>query len=111
MLEIVTSPDFDRALKKLKKRYRSMPEDYSRLLNSLEKNPYEGIDLGHGLRKVRVAIASKGKGKSHGARAITYIEALVSVDEGVLILLYIYDKAEYSSISDEKLRELVASMK
>ncbi len=111
MLEIVTSPDFDRALKKLKKRYHSMPEDYSRLLDSLEGNPSEGVDLGHGLRKVRMAITSKGKGKSHGARVITYADALVSVDEGLLTLLYIYDKAECGNISDEKLRELLASMK
>lgn len=111
MLEIVTSPDFDRALKKLKKRYRSMSEDYLRLLDNLEENPSEGVDLGHGLRKVRMAITSKGKGKSHGARVITYADALVSVDEGLLTLLYIYDKAEYSNISDEKLRELLASMK
>lgn len=111
MLDIVTSPDFDRALKKLKKKYHSMSEDYLTLLNYLEKNPSEGVDLGNGLRKLRMAITSKGKGKSHGARVITYADALVSVDKGVLTLLYIYDKAELSNISDEKLRELVASIK
>lgn len=111
MVKIVTSPDFDRALKKLKKKYHSMAEDYLMLLNSLEKNPSEGVDLGNGLRKLRMAITSKGKGKSHGARIITYADALVSVDKGVLTLLYIYDKTEFSNISDGKLRELVASIK
>lgn len=111
MLEITTSPDFEKALKRLKKKYHSMTKDYCRLLEDLEENPYEGIDLGHGLRKVRMAIASKRKGKSHGARVITYTEALVSISEGRLTLLYIYDKAEYSNISDEKLRELIESMK
>lgn len=42
-----------------------MTKDYCRLLEDLEENPYEGIDLGHGLRKVRMAIASKAIKKSH----------------------------------------------
>lgn len=42
-----------------------------------------------------MAIASKGKGKSHGARVITYTEAIVCADnEGTVILLTIYDKAD-----------------
>ena len=54
-----------------------------------------------------MAITAKGKGKSHGARVITYTEAFVSIDEGVLRLLYIYDKAERDSISDKEIEELL----
>ena len=40
-----------------------MKQDYARLLDDLRANPTMGTDLGHHLRKVRMAIASKGKGK------------------------------------------------
>lgn len=47
-----------------------------------------------------MAISSKGKGKSHGARVITYTEAIVCADnEGTVVLLTIYDKADRDSIS------------
>ncbi len=35
-------------------------------------NPTSGTSLGHNLYKIRLAIASKGKGKSGGARVITF---------------------------------------
>ena len=65
-----------------------------------------GVDLGGGLRKVRMAIKSKGRGKSHGARVITYL-LLVSEDEGEINLLTIYDKAERESISREEIEEIL----
>ena len=51
-------------------------------------------DLGDGIHKVRVAISSKNKGKSGGARIITDITAILSLEKGVITLLYIYDKSE-----------------
>ena len=41
------------------------------MIDDLEQNPLLGTDLGDGLRKVRMKITSKGKGKSGGARVIT----------------------------------------
>ena len=64
------------------------------------------------MRKVRMAIASKGKGKSHGARVITYTEAIVCADnEGTVILLTIYDKADRDSISAAEIDELLRSLR
>ena len=68
MIEIKTIPPFDRALKKLQKRYKSIVADYLTLLEELRQNPFVGTDLGKGVRKVRMAISAKGKGKSHGKR-------------------------------------------
>lgn len=51
-------------------------------------------------------IASKGKGKSGGARVITFT-VVVSVDESEINLLYIYDKAERANISSKELEELL----
>ena len=70
--EIIASRLFAKELKRLGKKYKSLKNDYGLLLDRLERNPYEGIDLGHGLRKVRMAISAKNKGKSHGARVITF---------------------------------------
>lgn len=51
-------------------------------------------------------ISSKGKGKSHGARVITYT-TIISVEEGVITLLTIYDKAEQESILTKEIAALV----
>ena len=64
--------EFERGAKALRKRYPSFESDYDTFLNELEKNPYGGESLGHHTYKNRMAIASKGKGKSGGARVITY---------------------------------------
>ena len=84
-----------------------MADDYERLLNEIEENPHLGTDLGGGLRKICLAITSKGRGKSGGARVITFT-VVVSVAEAEINLLYIYDKAERSSISKKEIAQLIA---
>ena len=72
-------------------------------------NPFEGVDLGMGVRKVRMSIKSKGKGKSGGAWVITY--SLTADDEDInLTLLTIYDKSERSTISDKEIKDLLKSI-
>lgn len=104
--KIETFRDFNKAFKRLSKKYHSLKSDLAALVGELEQNPQLGVDLGNGLHKVRMAIASKGKGKSHGARVITHT-AIVSVEDGVITLLYIYDKADQDSITDKELIELM----
>ena len=72
----------------------------------MAKNPYQGADLGHGSRKVRMAISAKGKGKSGGARVITLILAY-SEEESEIGLLYIYDKSEQESLTDKELSDIL----
>jgi D-arabinose 5-phosphate isomerase GutQ len=57
-----------------------------------------------------MAIASKGKGKSGGARVITYIIEKKSEDEILITLMTIYDKSEISNVSDAYLRSLVSQI-
>ena len=71
---------FERELKRLSKKYYSIKKDYAILLNELYHNPNAGINLGSGIRKVRMAIGSKGRGKSHGARVIT-VTIFVNVED------------------------------
>jgi len=90
---IKITANFDKEAKPLIKKYPSFKSDIARLINDLETNPTVGIPLGHNLFKIRIAISSKGKGKSGGARIITYV---VSKNETVN-LISIYDKAEYDT--------------
>ena len=99
-VKINVEKEFERQFRKLTKKYRSIIDDYETFLNELEKDPYQGCSLGRGVRKVRMAIASKGKGKSGGARVITY-NLYQEEDVIVMDLLTIYDKNEISNISDD----------
>ncbi len=100
------SEDFRTAYKRLKKRHKSLQTDFERLLSSLLQNPMQGVELDGGVRKIRLAITSKGHGKSGGARVI--IRVRIVADE--LQLLYIYDKADYENVSDAFLRDLMKRM-
>ena len=91
-------------MKRLSKRYQSIKEDVRTLCISLQDNPLQGTDLGKGLRKVRMSIASKGK--SGGARVITYTVILANIASEVK-LLTIYDKSECGNISDKELQNLI----
>lgn len=104
---ISVTDGFLKELKRLSKRYRSLKTDVADLGESLRENPLQGTDLGRGLRKVRMAIASKGKGKSGGARIITYTVLLKAVDSE-LKLLAIYDKSECESLGDKELHYILA---
>ena len=54
-----------------------------------------------------MAITSKGKGKSGGARVITYNVQKKNEDEVVITLMTIYDKSDIENVSDAYLRSLV----
>ena len=73
------------------------------------KNPYQGTELSPGIRKVRLTIGSKGRGKSGGARIITFTY-LVNEKDGVVILLLLYDKADASSIKMNVVRQIIKDL-
>ena len=97
--KIVLDRTFEKEVKRLAKRYPSLKSD-------ILANPTAGTDLGGGLRKIRMRIASKGKGKSGGARVITFT-VVVAVEETEINLLYIYDKAERESVSAHEIEALL----
>ena len=99
--------EFARGAKALRKKYPSFESDYETFLDELEKNPFSGESLGQHTYKNRMAIASKGKGKSGGARVITYNVQQQSDDEVLITLMTIYDKSDIENVSDAYLRSLV----
>ena len=58
-----------------------------------------------------MSISSKGKGKSGGARVLTYSVNKESDDEVKITLMSIYDKSKISNVSDEYISFLVKEMK
>jgi hypothetical protein len=106
-MEIKATKIFIRCVKPLAKRYRSFRNDYAKLLDELEENPKIGVDLGDGFRKVRMAIASKGKGKSGGARVITlnFVER-----NDCLYLIYAFDKSDADNVSLDVIKKFVSEM-
>lgn len=103
---IVLDRPFEKEAKRLGKRYPSLKDDLRALQKEILSNPQLGVDLGGGLRKIRMKITSKGKGKSGGARVITFT-LIISIDETEINLLYIYDKTERPSISMNEIEELL----
>ena len=71
--KVKTIPNFDKALKRLAKKYASLKAEYISLIDSLEMEPKQGVNLGNNYYKIRLAIASKNKGKSAGARVVTHV--------------------------------------
>jgi mRNA-degrading endonuclease RelE of RelBE toxin-antitoxin system len=102
---IVTTEDFDKRIRTLSKKYRSLINDLIVLKKELLKNPEMGDRLSENVRKVRMAIASKNRGKSGGARVIT-CSVLVAVEFTKIYLLTIYDKVEQDTISEKEIKTL-----
>lgn len=101
--DILSIPPFDKQLKRLAKKYPSLKSDFSALLDSLQAEPEQGTAIGKSCYKIRLAIKSKGKGKSGGARVIINIV----IAETVVYLLAIYDKSDQENLSDKELDDLL----
>jgi mRNA-degrading endonuclease RelE of RelBE toxin-antitoxin system len=86
-MQFVYLPVFVKRLKELSKKYISIKNDFSSLLKELEENPESGTSLGKGCYKVRLAIKSKNRGKSGGARIITHVK----IESDTVYFLTIYD--------------------
>ena len=107
--EIQTSSYFDTEAKRLAKRHRSFIDDLQDFRDSLLKNPFQGTELSPGIRKVRLTIGSKGRGKSGGARVITFTY-WVDEENGVVILLLLYDRSDASNIKMNVVRQIIKDM-
>jgi mRNA-degrading endonuclease RelE of RelBE toxin-antitoxin system len=95
--------NFKKEAKRLSKKYPSLKADLEVLGSKLSENPTTGTYLGNNIYKIRLAIKSKGKGKSGGARVM----AQVKVVNQTVYLFSIYDKSEKENISDNEIKELI----
>jgi len=103
---IIPTPNFQKEFKKLNKKYSSIKADLIELGKSIAENPTQGNEVFKNCYKIRFVIKSKGKGKSGGARLITYVQI---VNERVY-LLSIYDKSDKETVSDDFLKKLLKDL-
>ncbi len=103
---VIPSDKFKKEAKRLSKKYPSLKEELSELNDTLTSKPDTGTPLGNETYKIRLAIKSKGKGKSGGGRVITYIVK----DNKEVYLLTIYDQSEFESVDDKTLKSIILSL-
>ncbi|MGL2992423.1 type II toxin-antitoxin system RelE/ParE family toxin [Flavobacterium sp. TSSA_36] len=97
---------FEKELKRLVKKFPSLKFEFKELIEEIAKNPQAGTFIGNNCYKIRIAIESKGKGKSGGARVITY----VYVESETVYLLTIYDKSEKETLKPNELKMMIANL-
>lgn len=94
---------FEKQAKRLIKKYPSLKSELFELIQGLKENPEQGTAIGKSCYKIRISIASKGKGKSGGARIITNFV----VTNHTVYMLSIYDKADKENITNKELEDLL----
>ena len=107
--KVIPTPTFAKSLKALAKRYRSMKADMDAFRKSLEEDPFQGTELTRGVRKIRMAITSKGGGKSGGARVITY-NVQTAEQDGKVYLMEIYDKSDAQTVKLNVIKEWIKEL-
>ncbi|WP_257667186.1 type II toxin-antitoxin system RelE/ParE family toxin [Parapedobacter tibetensis] len=90
----------DKQAKRLAKKYPSLKMDLAGHIKKLADEPEQGMALGNSFYKIRLAIASKGK--SGGARVVTYVK----VARNTVYLSSIFDKSERSTVTDRELEQI-----
>ena len=99
--KILATSEFTKEIKHLSKKYSSLPKDFEIFIKQLSQDPLLGTQIGKNCYKVRLAISSKGKGKSGGARIITYIQIVAET----VVLISIYGKPEKTTITDKEIND------
>ena len=106
---VSVSDYFAKEAKRLAKKYPSFKQDYKDFLDSIKENPLQGDEITKNIRKIRMTIKSKGKGKSGGARVITF-NVLTNVENGQVVFLLLYDKEDASTVKVNVVKQLVQDM-
>ena len=101
--KVFLTDNFKREAKKLAKKYPSLKSELAALGEQLSENPEQGIPLGNNVYKIRLSISSKGKGKSGGARIISFVK----ITQETVYLLSIYNKGKKENISDTEINQIL----
>lgn len=98
---------FNKEVKRLAKKHKSLKVDLIKLQKDIESDTIDSFDdLGNGLKKIRMQINSKNKGKSGGARIITQ-EVVIDVSNKNILMVAIWDKSEIDNIKTPMLKKIV----
>ena len=103
---VIPSEKFKKEAKRLINKFPSLKKELADLSATLTTGPEAGTPLGNNTFKIRLAIKSKGKGKSGGARVITYLVT----EEKEIYLLTIYDKSEFDNVDDKTIKSIIKTL-
>ena len=95
--------NFKKEAKKLIKKFPSLKQELADLFTTLERNPTIGTSLGNDIYKIRLAISSKNKGKSGGARVLSFVK----ITETTVLLFSIYNKGDIDNLTDKEIKRLI----
>lgn len=114
-VEVRVTENFKKEAKPLLKKYPSLKSELASLEIELLQNPTFGTSLGNHIYKIRLAIKSKGRGKSGGARVISLLEMEFfkqesSEQQTVVNLISIYDKSELPNLSDAEIQRIIRNL-
>lgn len=104
--KIELSANFKKEAKKLTKKFPSLKQELTALFTELETNPTMGTPLGNDIYKIRLAIASKNKGKSGGARVLSFVKITATT----VLLFSIYNKGDIDNLSDKEIQNLIKGL-
>jgi len=101
--KVALSANFKKEARKVVKKYPSLKAELAGLFEELETNPTMGTPMGNNIYKIRLAVASKNKGKSGGARVMSFVKVI----DTTVLLFSIFNKGEKDSISDKEIKEFI----
>ncbi|PPJ65028.1 type II toxin-antitoxin system RelE family toxin [Cuspidothrix issatschenkoi] len=105
-IEIALTPRFQRDLRELAKRYRSIRSDIQPLIDQLQAGEIPGdriAGIKYQVFKVRIKNSTIQKGKSGGYRVIYYLKNAQGI-----ILTTIYSKSDLTDVSNEIIEQAIA---
>lgn len=104
-IEIALTPRFQRDLRELAKRYRSIRSDIQPLIDQLQAGEIPGdriAGIKYQVFKVRIKNSNIQKGKSGGYRVIYYLKNAQGI-----ILTTIYSKSDLTDVSNEIIEQAI----
>jgi mRNA-degrading endonuclease RelE of RelBE toxin-antitoxin system len=104
--KIELSANFKKEAKKLVKKFPSLRQELATLFTQLQTNPAMGTPLGNDIYKIRLAIASKNKGKSGGARVLSFVKVTATT----VLLFSIYNKGDVDNLTDKEIQNLIKGL-
>jgi hypothetical protein len=107
MIQVIALPEFGKSLKRLSKKYVSLKQEFGQFLDLTEALGVQGTPLGNGLFKERLAVKSKGKGKSGGLRVISYHDVILTKQDDTVYLVAIYDKSELKTMEEKQINQIL----
>ncbi|MEG3895469.1 MULTISPECIES: type II toxin-antitoxin system RelE/ParE family toxin [unclassified Microcoleus] len=105
LIQVIVSPTFNRNLRTLAKKYRSIRNDIQPIIEQLTRGELPGnriAGVGYEVFKLRVRNSDTQKGKSGGYRLIYYVQTAMGI-----ILLTVYTKSEQVDIAAEDIQNII----